>query len=300
MEARPRIGLVIPTLNAQEVLPDLKTACDGQAGIDLSVCVVDSESSDATPTMVEAYGWRLVPILRSEFKHGRARNAGARTHADVDALVFLTQDALPATTDALALLVAPILAGQAVATFGRHVPHATARLGEQIARRSNYPADDRRVCPGDVPAMGFRAYFFSNSFSAVDPKTFWTLGGFNEECESNEDMLFARVALSSGHCVAYVAGATVIHSHDLTFVQQFARSRASSAAISTFLPEGPVAAFRMGGGLIRSQIRGALAAKDVPALAEAVVHGAGRGLGALLGAVQGWFKRSRTRRTRED
>lgn len=298
MEPHPRVGVVIPTLNAQELLPALKSAFDVQAGIELSVCVVDSESTDATPTMVQAYGWRLVPFRRSEFQHGLARNAGARAHTDVDVLAFLTQDALPATPDALALLVGPILSGQAIATFGRHVPHATARLGEQIARRSNYPAEDRSVCPRDVPAMGFRAYFFSNSFSAVDPKEFWTLGGFNEECESNEDMLFAHAALASDHCVAYVAGATVIHSHDLTLAQHFARSRASSAAISTFLPEGPVAAFRMGGGLIRSQIRGALDARDARALAEAVVHGAGRGLGAILGAIQGWMKRDRTHRTR--
>ena len=50
------------------------------------------------------------------------------------------------------------------------------------------------------------------------------MGGFEEPCIFNEDMIFAAKTLKKGYSVAYAADARVIHSHNYTTMQQFHRN----------------------------------------------------------------------------
>lgn len=289
---RPAVAVVVPTLNAEADLPRLHQALEAQEGVQLSVQCVDSQSDDATGRLARSYGWGVVQVRRSEFRHGRARNLGARHAPEGVATVFLTQDAVPAHPGSLAALVSPIVQGTALAAYGRHLPTDDASLCERVAREANYPARSRHVCPADVDALGLRAYLFSNTFSAVSTAVFAGLGGFDEACVSNEDMLFARSVLTTGGCVDYVADATVHHSHRHTWRQQLRRSFDSSAAIVRNVPGGRAGMMKLGSGLIRAQLEAAVAARDASAVAEALAHGSARAIGSFLGMAESRLPRA--------
>src|SRR5690606_25543778 len=71
--------------------------------------------------------------------------------------------------------------------------------------------------------MGLKTVFTSNSFAAYRVSVFQELGGFPEKNILSEDMYFAARAVLAGHKVAYVADATVLHSHNYTPMEEFRR-----------------------------------------------------------------------------
>ena len=218
------ISIVIPTLNAERYLPVLLERLKNQTLEPSQIQIVDSASRDATAHIVLQAGVMLTRIPKADFDHGGTRNLGARAAADADILVFMTQDALPTDEHWLERLTAPIISGEAVATFSRQIPYSDAGPLEQFARTFNYP-DQSRVKPlKDLPQLGIKTYFFSNVCSAVSAKHFWKVGGFPERTILNEDMILAARLLRAGHAVKYVAEAPVYHSHNYSIKQQFTRN----------------------------------------------------------------------------
>jgi Undecaprenyl-phosphate galactose phosphotransferase WbaP len=216
------VSIIIPTLNAERHLPKLREALTKQTVQPREIIVIDSQSTDQTAKLFESLGAKVLTIERSQFQHGRVRNMGAH-EAKGDILIFMTQDAIPAHEEWLANLVAPICQGNAEACFARQVPYENAGALEQYARATNYPAESRIVSQEDIQDLGGRAFFFSNSCSAVKKESFEALGGFTIGTIMNEDMLFAAKVLQNGYRIAYVAEAVVNHSHDYNFTQTFKR-----------------------------------------------------------------------------
>lgn len=81
----------------------------------------------------------------------------------------------------------------------------------------------RIVDARDVQTSGIRAYFFSNSCSAIRRDVFEQVGGFPIHTIMNEDMLFAAKLLNAGHRIAYVAESIGEHSHNYTLWQSLKR-----------------------------------------------------------------------------
>lgn len=165
-------------------------------------------------------------INQRDFDHGGTRNLGAHLAAEQGAeiLVFMTQDAIPANERWLEELIAPILSGEAVATFARQLPRPGAPLLEQFSRYFNYPSASRSRNAADIERLGVKAFFFSNVCSAVRADVFWEVGGFPEHVIMNEDMTLAAKLLRAGHTLKYAAESEVIHSHEYTLKQQFRRN----------------------------------------------------------------------------
>jgi glycosyltransferase involved in cell wall biosynthesis len=103
---RPRVALVIPTLNEEEPISTVIRAIPRDA-VD-EVIVVDSGSTDRTVERAHAAGARV--IVEPQRGYGRACAAGARTARDCDILVFLDGDGSD-RPELVPLLLAPILAG---------------------------------------------------------------------------------------------------------------------------------------------------------------------------------------------
>jgi rhamnosyltransferase len=209
------VSCIILTRNAGPFAIEMVEALSRQTLQPRELLVFDTNSMDGTDSIFAAAGARVFHVPSDRFHHASTRNAAARL-ALGEVLVFLTQDAIPAETDALERLVAPLAEGAADASFARHLPRASANPLERFARLSNYPVSSRTVFPEDLARMGIRACFFSNSCSAIPKRTLIGVGGFPAETVMNEDMLFAARALRLGYRLAYVAESRVWHSHDLT------------------------------------------------------------------------------------
>jgi glycosyltransferase involved in cell wall biosynthesis len=104
---RPRIALVIPTLNEEEAIGGVLAAVPREA-VD-EIIVADSSSTDQTVTRAQAAGARVVSL--QEYGYGRACRAGAEAASDCDIIVFIDGDGSD-NPELIPRLVAPIAQGR--------------------------------------------------------------------------------------------------------------------------------------------------------------------------------------------
>lgn len=214
-------SIIIPTLNAGHMLEPLVTSLNKQSVIPLEIIIIDSSSTDATQNNALRLGCTLMAIPRSEFNHGGTRNLPA-AKAKGEALVFLTQDALPANPRFLEELLKPLERGIA-ASYARQIPYPSARPTERFARAFNYPRQSTLKTKADLDSLGIRTYFFSNVASAIRKDVFLETGMFPDNVIMNEDMLFCSKLIDNGHAVMYTSESEVYHSHNYTLKQTFQR-----------------------------------------------------------------------------
>ncbi len=217
MNTAPKVSVIVPTLDAENTIARLLALLKRQRPAVPELIVVDSASADSTAAIAAAAGARVITIRRQEFDHGLTRNLGA-VRASGDILVFMTQDASPVDEDTIRLLVEPVAAGTAAASYARQIPPADADPIETFWRNHNYP---------EKPAVktfqtAYRRYFFSNVCSAFRADLFFALGGF-EATVIGEDTLMAYRLINAGHAVAYQSTARVFHAHDLRLAEKISR-----------------------------------------------------------------------------
>lgn len=216
-------SLIIPTLNAATHLPELLPALSGQSFKPARILIIDSSSSDNTAATFREFGAEIVVIPRSEFDHGGTRLQGVHHVMPSELVIFLTQDALPANPRAFENLARAFDNPKLGAAYGRQLPYRhTSPIGAH-ARYFNYPAKSEIISLSSSRHLGFRMLFLSNSFSAYRAKALLEVGGFPKNVIFGEDMLSMVHMLNAGWSKAYVADATVFHSHDYSFKDEFRR-----------------------------------------------------------------------------
>jgi len=186
--------------------------------------LIDSSSSDNTVNLAEEAGFLVYSIPQSAFNHGGTRNQAIKLGKGFsDIVVFMTQDAILASPDSLANLLAPFVDPEVAAVCGRQLPHHEATPLAVHARYFNYPSESRVRTMADISALGIKTAFMSNSFAAYRLSIFDKLGGFPDNTILAEDMYLTAKMILSGYKVAYCAEATVFHSHNYTLKQEFQR-----------------------------------------------------------------------------
>lgn len=220
-----KVSLIIPTLNAQAQLPALIDALRVQTATPQEILVVDSQSEDGTAQTARQLGCRVEVIERASFDHGGTRDMALRM-TDGEAVVFMTQDAMPAHARSLEQLLAPLADPAVAAVGGRQIARPEARPYERLVRTVNYPEQSRTWTQADIPALGIRAYLISDVFAAYRRTAYLDAGGFDHPLPTNEDMLMAQRLLAAGYTLAYSGEAAVIHSHAFTWRQEYRRNRA--------------------------------------------------------------------------
>nr|WP_269474835.1 glycosyltransferase [Haemophilus parainfluenzae] len=216
--------MVIPTYNAGNQWQDWITAYQSQSLKADKVIVIDSSSSDNTVNLAEEAGFLVYSIPQSAFNHGGTRNQAIKLGKGFsDIVVFMTQDAILASPDSLANLLAPFVDPEVAAVCGRQLPHHEATPLAVHARYFNYPSESRVRTMADISALGIKTAFMSNSFAAYRLSIFDKLGGFPDNTILAEDMYLTAKMILSGYKVAYCAEATVFHSHNYTLKQEFQR-----------------------------------------------------------------------------
>lgn len=218
-----RIGLIVPTFNAGGLWASWLQAFERQSLKPDRLLVIDSSSSDGTVALARAHGFSVQVIPKAEFNHGGTRQAGVNLLADMDIIVFLTQDALLADADAIANLVAAFADERVGTAYGRQLPHRGAGPIAAHARLFNYPAASQLRGLEDKARFGIKTVFTSNSFAAYRRSALMQVGGFPADTIMNEDTYVAGKMLAAGWKMAYRADAQVYHSHDYRFRDDFKR-----------------------------------------------------------------------------
>ena len=226
-----RISIIILTKNAgplfQEVLEGL-FAC---TGIDeVEIVLIDSGSQDLTLDYAARYPQiKVHRISASEFGHGRTRNLGARLSKG-DIIVYLVQDATPATPDFLIRLVAPLSCPLVAAAYGRQLPRNSANPVEDFFLRAVYPdlPQTRHYDSSSKPDI--HSIFFSNVCSAIKRQV-WEEVPFNESLIISEDQQWAKEVLQKGFSINYEPGAVVLHSHHYRLKQVMQRNFDSGCSL---------------------------------------------------------------------
>lgn len=218
-----KVAVIIPTFNGGEVWLRCLNALRQQVFQPDCVVIVDSGSTDDTDKAAEKMGYDLVRIAKQAFDHGGTRQMAAERLAGFDVLVYLTQDAVLATPNALAQLVAPFADPKVGTAYGRQLPRQGAGAIEAHARLFNYPPQSSARTLVDKAHIGIKAAFTSNSFAAYRTTALSAVGGFPAKLILGEDMVVAARMLQAGWKVAYVAEAQVWHSHGYSVAQEFKR-----------------------------------------------------------------------------
>lgn len=258
MSPKRRIAVILPVLDAMRHLDVLLPALEGQAGLARGdVLAIDSASQDGTAARLRDWGARVVGIARAQFDHGTTRAMAADLVPDADILVYMTQDAVPAHPDAVARLVAAFADPRVGLAYGRQLPRPGAGWIERHARLFNYPDRSDRRTLSDVPRLGVKTCFCSNSFAAYRRSALEEVGSFPANAYFAEDQVVAARMLMQGHVLAYCAQARVYHSHGYGLRAEAARYFDIGVfhRRNPWLTEAFGGAERAGGGFVMSEAR---------------------------------------------
>ncbi len=221
LDPTPRVSIAIPTYNGIDYITQLLAAVFEQATLfAFEVIIIDSGSTDGTVEAIRRFPEvHLHQIPNAEYGHGRTRNQ-LTAMARGEIVVFLTQDAVPATADWLVEMVRP---------FDEIGPTLGAVFGKQIPRPDCCPPVKRDVLAAfesfggnhgitiqsfrpDLPQAEQDALGFLSNVNSAARKSVLEEIPF-EDLRYAEDQAFGRSVIKAGYLKAYIPSATVLHSH---------------------------------------------------------------------------------------
>jgi rhamnosyltransferase len=217
-----KVTVIIPTFNGEKELLALLPALKQQS-IMFELLIIDSSSSDGTGELAKEYADRYIQIPAASFDHGGTRTLAAK-EASGEILVFLTQDAIPASENTIETLVNRLSSPHIAAAYGRQLPLAGTSLFGTHLRLFNYPpkASYLRTFE-DKERYGIKTAFLSDSFAVYRKSALEQIGWFKNGLILGEDMYAAAKLLMEGYTVAYCADAEVYHAHSYTLLEEFKR-----------------------------------------------------------------------------
>lgn len=183
------------------------------------VVVIDSGSRDRTVGIVGKYPAHLLQIPASEFHHARTRNLGASSSSG-KYLVFLSGDAVPASSHWLRTLVKNFTDVEIAAVYGRQLPRADATPERAFFLQHRYGTERLVKSTKNNGSGKHLLYQFSNVNSAIRREV-WERLPFPEDVNAYEDFSFAIQAVRQGYSIAYEPGAAVFHSHNYSLWRSF-------------------------------------------------------------------------------
>jgi rhamnosyltransferase len=218
-----KVSILIPTLNAgKEWLKVLESINEQNYEFEKKI-IVDSGSTNNTVGLAKEFGFEVIEIDKKEFNHGATRQLLVNRSLNSDLCVFLTQDAILASSESISDIVKVFYDPEVGMAYGRQLPHINAKPLEIHARVFNYPPVSEVLSLSDLSQLGFKVFFSSNSFSAYRKSALDAVGGFPSDSIMGEDAIVAAKMLLAGYKKAYLAEATVYHSHSYTLSEEFKR-----------------------------------------------------------------------------
>jgi rhamnosyltransferase len=214
--------IVIPTKNgAKDIGACLEAIYSQKNAGRFEVLLIDSGSTDGTLEIMRRYPAHLEQIPPEAFHHARTRNYAAGL-AKGDFVVFLSQDAIPASDTWLGAMISNFDDQSVGAAYGRQRPKPGSTLERQEVLNAVYGEERMVKDPSRGEEYGFRYYHFSSVNSAIR-KEVWQATRFPDELKVYEDIGIAKRILDAGWKIVYEPRAAVYHSHNHTTVGLFKR-----------------------------------------------------------------------------
>lgn len=225
MMIKPTVALIIPTYQARSDIPALFAGIAMQTCQPDTILVIDSSSEDGTADLIKPYTPHIHIIPKKEFNHGMTRQLATQL-VNADIYIFLTQDAIPSKPDTFANIIQPFLKDASIGcVYGKQLAKPDATPLSAHARLFNYPDVSRLMTFADRNQYKIKTCFNSDSFAAYRKTALDVIGGFNHTMMC-EDMYVAAKMLIHGFTIYYHADATVYHSHNFSFKEEFHRYKA--------------------------------------------------------------------------
>lgn len=217
-----RVLCVIPVYNAGGDLQRLLDTLTGQTfGVD--ILIIDSGSSDGSVDVAKSTNAYVLEIDNSLFNHGGTRQLAVEMFPSFDVYLYMTQDAYLSGSRAIEMILKPFANERVGAVCGRQLPHLNATQLARHARSFNYPEIVLSKSISDVPEMGLKTAFMSNSFAAYRREALNFVGGFPLNVIFAEDMYVAARMLINDFIIVYAGNAQCYHSHNYSFREEFSR-----------------------------------------------------------------------------
>ncbi len=226
------VSVCIPTKNGGKLLDRVLEAVFNQkTDLEYEVICVDSGSVDDTLKIIQKYPKvKLIQIQPSEFGHGRTRNLAA-SHGTGEFIMFITQDALPASDEWMDQMIRAIRNDdKCVLGFGIHYTYPGCNLldARDIAMHFNgfgmdntyYWLDDPQRYAQDEGYRHLLAYSSDNN-ACVRRAVFEQYP--YEDVEFAEDQIWTKKMMELGYHKVYCPHAPVYHSHNYPLRQYFKR-----------------------------------------------------------------------------
>lgn len=216
------ISVLIPTKNGASYIHEcLQRVFEQEVKDEFEVVLVDSGSTDTTLEQAQQFPVRILTIPSEEFHHARTRNLLAEISKG-DRLVFLSQDAYPASPDWLSSLVRNFDDPSVGAVYGRQIPKHGAGAERHQVFGTIYGEEKIVKEPTTRSNLGYRYYLFSTVNCGIR-RDVWQQTRFPEELKVFEDVGIAKRILDAGWKIVYEPEAAVYHSDNLPATALFRR-----------------------------------------------------------------------------
>jgi glycosyltransferase involved in cell wall biosynthesis len=219
-------SIVIRAYNEEKHIGRLLEGIKHQTLTDVEIILVDSGSTDATVSIAESFGARIVRIASEEFTFGRSLNFGVR-EATSEFVVIASAHVYPVYPDWLESLLRPFEDERVALAYGKQRGPDSAIYSEQQIFHQWYPDASN---PNQPTA-------FCNNANAAIRKSLWEKNPYDETLTGLEDLAWAKWAKEQDCKIAYVADAEIIHIHHETPQGVFNRYRREAMAFKKVYPE---------------------------------------------------------------
>lgn len=225
------VSIIIPVKNGGELLERVLKSVKGQkTKYNYEIICIDSGSKDNSINIIKNNNIKLFQIKPEEFGHGKTRDFGA-SKGSGEFIIFITQDALPATDLWLENFINAMKTDEGIAGgFGIHYPYPDCNIIDKKDIENHFKdfgdsnmtfqVTDNEKYIKEEKYRHFLAFFSDNN--ACLRRSVWEKYPY-DDVKFAEDQIWARKIIELRYKKLYCPSAPVYHSHNYNLKEYFKR-----------------------------------------------------------------------------